>query len=81
MNRNDPNIRALQLLLDSASQDLAGKALTDASNRMVESYMIPGSMEAAASAAGKILCESCHAINKVTSNFCRNCGIKIPKRL
>jgi hypothetical protein len=79
MNRNEPNIKVLELLLESASQDIAGKALAGASNRMVESYMIPGSMKASATAAGKILCENCQAINKVTSNFCQNCGIKIPK--
>ena len=75
----DPSLRSLEALIASTQLDQAGAALASATKRMVESYMVPGSMETVANNTGKVLCDRCHAMNRVTANYCQNCGCKVSK--
>jgi len=78
---NDPSFKALDNLMASTQQNQAGTGLAKATNKMLEDYLVPGSIDATAKFTGQVLCENCHAMNKPDGNYCRNCGTAMPKKV
>jgi len=64
----------LDRLMESAGSNLAGQALSAATQAAALDHPASGSMAMTARQTGRIICGQCQALNPGGAHFCGNCG-------